>query len=314
VRGAPRSNLVTAYAVGVVVGAPLLTAAGARLSRRTLLLLFMGLFALGNGPAAAAPDFGSLLIARFLSGVPHGAFFGVAGLVAAQMGGPGKRAAAVGRLFLGLTVANPVGVPAATVFGAAVGWRFAFALIAGGALLCVAGMAVCLPKTAGDATAAGLRAELAVFRSPAVLLALAIVVLGCGGLFTFTTYIAPMTTEVTGWPAAAVPIQLAVLGLGMTVGTFLGGRLADRTDCRKAVVLVLAAQSAALVAAVPALRVPVLASRGADRAGRPGVTGYSERPVSRSATFCRACVLRTERMVPLRERITIDSVSAPRAV
>jgi DHA1 family inner membrane transport protein len=253
-------NLVTAYAIGVVVGAPLLTAAGARLSRRTLLLVFMGLFALGNGLAAAAPGFGSLLIARFLSGVPHGAFFGVAGLVAAQMGGPGKRAAAVGRLFLGLTLANLVGVPAATVFGGAVGWRFAFALIAVIALLCVVGMAVCLPRTPSGGTAAGLRVELAAFRSPAVLLALAMVVLGCGGLFTFTTYIAPMTTEVTGWPAAAVPIQLAVLGLGMTVGTFLGGRLADRMDSRRAVMLVLAGQSAALLAAVPALRVPVLAS------------------------------------------------------
>jgi DHA1 family inner membrane transport protein len=252
-------NLVTAYAIGVVVGAPLLTAAGARLSRRTLLLVFMGLFALGNGLAAAAPGFSSLLIARFLSGVPHGAFFGVAGLVAAQMGGPGKRAATVGRLFLGLTVANLVGVPAATVFGGALGWRFAFALIAGIALLCVVGMAVCLPRTASGGTAAGLRAELAMFRSPAVLLALAMVVLGCGGLFTFTTYIAPMTTEVTGWPAAAVPIQLAVLGLGMTVGTVLGGRLADRMDSRRAVMLVLAAQSAALLAAVPALHVPVLA-------------------------------------------------------
>ncbi len=253
-------NLVTAYAIGVVVGAPLLTAAGARLSRRTLLLVFMGLFALGNGLAAAAPGFGSLLIARFLSGVPHGAFFGVAGLVAAQMGGPGKRAAAVGRLFLGLTVANLVGVPAATVFGGAVGWRFAFALIAGIALLCVAGMAVCLPRTTSGGAAAGLRVELAMFRSPAVLLALAMVVLGCGGLFTFTTYIAPMTTEVTGWPPAAVPIQLAVLGLGMTVGTILGGRLADRMDSRRAVMLVLAAQSVALLAAVPALHVPVLAS------------------------------------------------------
>jgi DHA1 family inner membrane transport protein len=118
-------------------------------------LVFMGLFALGNGLAAAAPGFGSLLIARFLSGVPHGAFFGVAGLVAAQMGGPGKRAAAVGRLFLGLTLANLVGVPVATVFGGAVGWRFAFALIAVIALLCVVGMAVCLPRTTGGATAGG---------------------------------------------------------------------------------------------------------------------------------------------------------------
>ena len=235
-------TLVTAYAIRVVVGAPLLTAVGARLSQRTLLLVFMGLFALGNGLAAAAPDFGTLLVARFLSGLPHGAFFGVAGLLAAQMGGA-RRASAVGRLFLGLTVANLIGVPAATAFGSAVGWRPAFALIAAIALLCVGGMAVCVPHTAGRAAAGGLCAESAAFRSPAVSLALAMVVLGCGGLFTFATYIAPMTTEVTGWPAAAVPVQLAVLGLGMTVGTFLGGRLADRVDSRRAVTLVLGAQS-----------------------------------------------------------------------
>ena len=234
-------TLVTAYAIRVVVGAPLLTAVGARLSQRTLLLVFMGLFALGNGLAAAAPDFGTLLVARFRSGLSHGAFFGVAGLLAAQMGGA-RRASAVGRLFLGLTVANLIGVPAATAFGSAVGWRPAFALIAAIALLCVGGMAACVPHTAGRAAAGGLRAEFAAFRSPAVSLALAMVVLGCGGLFTFATYIAPMTTEVTGWPAAAVPVQLAVLGLGMTVGTFLGGRLADRVDSRRAVTLLLGAQ------------------------------------------------------------------------
>jgi DHA1 family inner membrane transport protein len=98
-----------------------------------------------------------------------------------------------------------------------------------------------------------------VFRSPALLLALAMVVLGCGGLFTFSTYLAPMTTEVTGWPVAAVPVQLAVLGLGMTAGTFLGGRLADRMDSRRAVVLVLGAQAVVLLAAVPAVHSPVLA-------------------------------------------------------
>jgi MFS transporter, DHA1 family, inner membrane transport protein len=252
-------NLVTVYAIGVVVGAPLLTAAGARLPRRTLLLIFMALFAFGNGLAAVAPGFGTLLAARFVSGLPHGAFFGIAALVAAELGGPGRRASAVGRLFLGLTIANLVGVPAATVFGTAVGWRPAFAMIAGVALLSVVGMAVFVPRPTADAAPVGVRAELAAFRSPAVLLALAMVVLGCGGLFTFSTYLAPMTTEVTGWPAAAVPVQLAVLGLGMTAGTFLGGRLADRMDSRRAVVLVLGAQAVVLLAAVPALHLPLLA-------------------------------------------------------
>ena len=253
-------NLVTAYAVGVVVGAPLLTAAGARLSRRTLLLAFMALFAVGNGLAALAPGFGTLLAARFLTGLPHGAFFGVAALVAADLAGPARRASAVGWLFLGLTVANLVGVPAATVFGGVVGWRLAFALIAGVALLCVAGMLLTVPRTAGSGGAqVGLRAELAVFRRPAVLLALAMVVFGCGGLFTFSTYIAPMTTEVTGWSPAAVPVMLGLLGLGMTAGTFLGGRLADRMDSRRAAVVVLAAQSVVLFGSVAAVHSPVFA-------------------------------------------------------
>lgn len=210
--------------------------------------------------AALAPGFGTLLAARFLSGLPHGAFFGIAALVAADLAGPTRRASAVGWLFLGLTVANLVGVPAATVFGGVVGWRLAFALIAGVALLCVAGMLLTVPRDAGaGGVAVGLRAELAVLRRPAVLLALAMVVFGCGGLFTFSTYIAPMTTEVTGWPPAAVPVMLALLGLGMTVGTFLGGRLADRMDGLRAAVVVLGAQAVVLLGAVAAVHSRVLA-------------------------------------------------------
>ena len=208
--------------------------------------------------AALAPGFGTLLAARFLSGLPHGAFFGLAALVAADLAGPARRASAVGWLFLGLTVANLVGVPAATVFGGVVGWRLAFALIAGVALLCVAGMLLTVPRDAGGGGAAvGLRAELAVFRRPAVLLALAMVVFGCGGLFTFSTYIAPMT--VTGWSPAAVPVMLALLGLGMTAGTVLGGRLADRMDSLRAAVVVLGAQAVVLLGAVAAVHSRVLA-------------------------------------------------------
>ena len=210
--------------------------------------------------AAVAPGFGTLLAARFLSGLPHGAFFGIAALVAADLAGPTRRASAVGWLFLGLTVANLVGVPAATVFGGVVGWRLAFALIAGVALLCVAGMLLTVPRDAGaGGVAVGLRAELAVLRRPAVLLALAMVVFGCGGLFTFSTYIAPMTTEVTGWPPAAVPVMLALLGLGMTAGTFLGGRLADRMDGLRAAVVVLGARAVVLLGAVAAVHPRVLA-------------------------------------------------------
>ncbi|MCX6467617.1 MAG: MFS transporter, partial [Pseudonocardiales bacterium] len=245
--------LVTAYAVGVVVGAPLLTAAAVRLRRRTALLLFMTLFAVGNTLAALAPGFGLLVAARFLSGLPHGAFFGVGALVAASLVPAHRRASAVSSMLLGLTVANLVGVPAATVLGGLAGWRPAFLLIAGLGLASVAGMALTVPRTAAGAPAS-LRAEVAALRTPAVLLALGAVVVGCGGLFAFYTFISPMMTDLAGFAEGAVPLLLAVFGLGMTLGSVAGGRLADRFDPRRVVVGLLAAQALLLVVSVVAVR------------------------------------------------------------
>jgi DHA1 family inner membrane transport protein len=250
-------GLVTAYAVGVVVGAPLLTAVSVRLPRRTMLVLFMTLFAAGNALAAGAPGFEALLVARVLSGLPHGAFFGVAALVAASLVPEGRRASAVASMILGLTLANLVGVPVATLLGGIAGWRLAFVVITVLALLCVAGVLAFVPRDTAGARSS-LSAELAVFRSPAVLLVLALVVAGCGGLFAFYTYIAPILTAVSGYAPAAVPVLLAVFGLGMTVGTVLGGRLADRVDGRAALVGLLAGQAVLLLAAGPAMHVPWL--------------------------------------------------------
>lgn len=251
-------NLITAYALGVVVGAPLLTAAAVRLPRRSMLVLFMALFAAGNALAAAAPTFEVLVVARFLSGLPHGAFFGVASIVAASLVAEHRRASAVASMVLGLTVANLVGVPAATFLGGLAGWRLAFVVIALLALLCVAGLLAFVPRGAVDA-APGLRAELAALRSPSVLLMLSMVAIGCGGLFAFYSYIAPMMTELAGYGTAAIPALLAVFGIGMTVGTVLGGRLADRFDHRRVLVALMAAQAALLAVAVPAVHSPVLA-------------------------------------------------------
>lgn len=251
-------NLVTAYAVGVVVGAPLLTAAAVRLRRRTALLLFMSLFAAGNALAALSPGFGLLLVARFLSGLPHGAFFGVGALVAASLVPARRRASAVASMVLGLTVANLVGVPAATALGGLAGWRLAFVLITGLALLCVAGMLATVPRDAVTARPS-LAAEFAALRAPAVLLALSTVAIGCSGLFAFYTFIAPMMTELAGYGAAIIPLLLGVFGLGMTVGSMIGGRLADRFDPRRVVVGLLSAQTLLLLVAVVAVRSPVLA-------------------------------------------------------
>jgi DHA1 family inner membrane transport protein len=246
-------NLVTAYAVGVVVGAPLLTVAAVRLRRRTALLLFMGLFAVGNGLAAVAPNFGLLVVARFLSGLPHGAFFGVGVLVAASLVAQERQASAVASMTLGVTVANVIGVPASTALGAFAGWRMSFVLIAGLGLLCMAGLAVTVSRGAVTARPS-LSAEFGALRTPAVLFLLGAVVLGSSGMFAFYTFITPTLTDLAGFSTATVPILLMVCGLGMTVGIIGGGRLADRFDPRRVVLGLIATQAVLLVVAVFAMR------------------------------------------------------------
>ncbi len=251
-------NLVTAYAVGVVVGAPLLTAAAVRLRRRTALLLFMGLFAVGNALAAVAPTFGLLVVARFLSGLPHGAFFGVGALVAASLVAEKRRASAVASMMLGLTLANLVGVPVTTALGGFAGWRLAFVLITVLGVLCVVGVAATVPVDTITARS-NLAAEFTALRRPAVLLVLCSVVLGATGLFAFYTFVTPIMVDLAGFSTAAMPFLLAVFGLGMTVGAITGGRLADRFDPRRVLVGLLAAQAVLLVVAVFTVRSPIVA-------------------------------------------------------
>ena len=219
-------HVVSAYALGVVVGAPLLAGLGARLPRRTLLLGLMAAFAAGNVLSALAPTYGFLLAARFVTGLPHGAYFGVAALVAADLAGPERRARAVSRVLLGLSVANVVGVPAATWLGQALGWRAAFAAAAILALLTVASIAAVVPWTAPD-RGATLRRELGALRRPQVLLAVATGAIGGGGMFAVYSYISPILTGRTGLPLGAVPAALGVWGLGMVAGSLVGGRLMD---------------------------------------------------------------------------------------
>ena len=219
-------HVVSAYALGVVVGAPLLAGLGARLPRRTLLVGLMAAFAAGNLLSALAPTYGFLLAARFVTGLPHGAYFGVAALVAADLAGPERRARAVSRVLLGLSVANVVGVPAATWLGQALGWRAAFAAAAILALLTVASIAAVVPWTAPD-RGATLRRELGALRRPQVLLAVATGAIGGGGMFAVYSYISPILTGRTGLPLGAVPAALGVWGLGMVAGSLVGGRLMD---------------------------------------------------------------------------------------
>ncbi|MGW1724639.1 MFS transporter [Streptomyces sp. NPDC002306] len=220
-------HLVSAYALGVVVGAPLLAAATARLSRRSVLIGLMALFVAGNALSALAPDYHYLLAARFLSGLPHGAFFGVGAVVATTMVGPERRARSVSLMFLGLTVANIAGVPVATLMGQHLGWRATFLGVSAIGLAAIVSLALLIPRDHGHAAATGLRGELAALRSLPVWLALGTTVAGFGALFSAYSYITPMLTDAAGYADSSVTLLLALFGVGATVGNLLGGRLAD---------------------------------------------------------------------------------------
>lgn len=218
--------LVSAYAIGVVVGAPVMTLALGRLSKRTALMLLMTIFTIGNLLSAAAPGYGTLLLARLVTSLNHGAFFGFGAIVAASVVPREKQASAVATMFMGLTIANIGGVPAATWVGQQVGWRAAFAGTAALGLIAIGALWLALPKVELSKIP-DVRSELKVLARPTVLFALATTVMGAGAMFTLYTYIAPVLVEVTGASDAFVTIALVLIGVGFTIGNSLGGRLAD---------------------------------------------------------------------------------------
>ena len=220
-------HTISAYAVGVVVGAPLLAVLTARWPRRALLVALMLLFAAGNVASAAAPGYISMMLLRFVTGLPHGTFFGVAALVAASLVPENRRTQAVGYVMLGLTCAVLVGVPAATWLGQTFGWRVAFVLVGGIALLAAFLVHRNVPAIAADPGANPLR-ELGALARPQVWLTLGIGAIGFGGMFAVFSYIKPTLVEVSGLPLAWMPAALALFGFGMVAGNLGVGRLADR--------------------------------------------------------------------------------------
>ncbi len=222
-------HLVSAYALGVVVGAPLLAAVTARMSRRKVLIGLMALFVAGNALSAFAPDYHWLLAARFLSGLPHGAFFGVGAVVATTMVAPERKARSVSMMFLGLTVANIAGVPVATLMGQQMGWRATFLGVSAIGLVAIAALARLIPHDDAHAPRAGVRGELAALRSLPVWLALGTTVAGFGALFAAYSYVTPMLTDAAGFADSSVTVLLALFGVGATAGNLLGGRLADHS-------------------------------------------------------------------------------------
>jgi DHA1 family inner membrane transport protein len=220
-------HVISAYALGVVVGAPIIAVLSARLARRSLLIGLMVLFALANGLSALAPTYHWMLLFRFLSGLPHGAYFGIATLVAASLVPIDRRTQAVGRVLLGLTVATIVGVPLANWLGQEFGWRWGFAVVAALALCSALLIAAFAPHDRAAAGASSLR-ELTALQRPQVWLTLATGAIGFGGLFAVYTYLGSTLMDVTGVAAGSVPWVLAVFGVGMTAGNLFVPHFADR--------------------------------------------------------------------------------------
>ncbi|MDP9168238.1 MAG: MFS transporter [Actinomycetota bacterium] len=219
-------HVISAYALGVVVGAPVIASLTARVPRKKLLLALIAVFTVGNLASVLAPSYQTLMAARFVSGIPHGAFFGVAALVAAHLMGPKNRAKAVAHVMTGLTVATVLGVPIASLLGQFFGWRSAFGLVVAIGAATLTALWYWLPDLRAMHVTSPLT-ELGALRRPQVWLALLMGMVGFGGMFAVYTYVATTLTDVSGVSRALVPVGLMMFGIGMVVGNLVGGKIAD---------------------------------------------------------------------------------------
>ena len=219
--------LVSGYALGVAVGAPLLAVVTSKMPRKLALQLLMGVFIVGNVLCALASDYPVLMIARVVTSFAHGSFFGIGAVVAASLVPQEKRASAIALMFTGLTLANVLGVPFGTFIGQEFGWRTAFWVVAALGLVSLAGIAALVPNR-HDTGPAGLAHEVRVLKDPQVWMALAMTIVGFGGVFVVFTYIAPILEQVSGFSPRGVTLILVLFGVGLTIGNTVGGKLADR--------------------------------------------------------------------------------------
>lgn len=232
-------HVISSYAMGVVIGAPLVALVGARLSRRRLLLALQAMFVVGNAASALAPGYGALLVIRFMTGLPHGAFYGVAALVAADMADPARRGRAVAGVFVGLTVAHVVGVPLVTWAGQMLGWRAVYGFITGMELLALVMIARTVPAMTPDLQGSLLR-EMGALRRSQVWFTLATGAIGFGGMFCVGTYLSTVLLGVTGVSAYVVPLSQSLWGVGMVAGNMAGARLVDISPVLAVVVTLVA--------------------------------------------------------------------------
>lgn len=220
--------LISAYAVGVMVGAPLMTLLLSHRARRSALIFLMAIFTLGNVLSAIAPDYATLMVSRIITSLNHGAFFGLGSVVAASVVPKHKQASAVATMFMGLTIANIGGVPAATWLGETIGWRMSFLATAGLGVISMVSLGLSLPK-GGAGERPDVKKELSVLMRPQVVSALMTTVLGAGAMFTLYTYVSPVLQHVTHATPLFVTAMLVLIGVGFSLGNWLGGRLADKS-------------------------------------------------------------------------------------
>jgi DHA1 family arabinose polymer transporter-like MFS transporter len=240
-------HLISAYAIGVVVGAPLLVIAGRNYPPKKMLLAMAAMLTVFNALSIVAQGYHMVLATRFLSGLPHGAFFGVGAVVASRLAVKGKEAQSVAVMFSGLTVANVVGVPLGTYIGHNYSWRYTFVVIAIIGLITFISLLAYLPKMEADKST-DIKTQLDFFKKPQAWLVIFITAIGTGGLFCWISYIAPLLTDVSGFEAENVPYILMLAGLGMVFGNLAGARIADRFSAPHTVFLTLIAMAATLTA------------------------------------------------------------------
>lgn len=239
-------HLISAYALGVVIGAPLLVLIAGSYPPKRILMVLMGMFTLFNALSAFAPGYNTMFIARLLAGLPHGAFFGVGSVVASRLADKGKEARAVSLMFAGLTVANILGVPLGTYIGHNFSWRYTFVIIVIVGLVTLLSLKFWMPNLPATKNR-DLGKELNFFKLPESWIIILMIAIGTGGLFSWYSYIAPLLTEVSGFSAASITYILVIAGAGMMVGNFIGGRLADRFSPARATLALLIAMSVSLL-------------------------------------------------------------------
>lgn len=261
---------ISAYALGVVVGAPLIALVGARWPRKRLVVALAVALVVFNALSAAAPAFLPFVGLRFLAGLPHGAYFGTAAVLGSALVPPQRRARALAAVMLGLTIANIVGVPAATWIGETLGWRSAYVAVTVVALVTVVAVVTLVPSPPGD-RGGSLRGELTALRRTQVWLTLGVIAAGFGGLFAVYSYISPILTTLAGVSATTVPLLLGALGVGMTIGNVAGGRFAERAP-RATIAIALAAYTGVLLAFTVAAHDAVAATIGLFALGFVGMS------------------------------------------